>query len=89
MALSLAQKMGYSSNQAFGAATVTPNDSEDLPSVAEGVYIGGDGNLKVTLAGMNDGSFVIFVGLKAGSFLPIVAKRIWTATTATNILALS
>ena len=67
------------------AASVTPNDSTDLSYCSRGVYVGAQGNLKVTLVG---GDTVTFVGLAAGIVHPIRAMRIWsTGTTATGIIA--
>lgn len=87
--------MAYQKLQAYRAAVVTPSDSADIPSVStqDGsgnngcvLYIGGDGDLKVTTAG---GDTVTFVGLTAGSFVPVQVLRVWvTGTTATDILAL-
>lgn len=82
--------------QALNAAAVTPSDSTDLTlsgaTITAGtnngpaLYIGGAGDVKVTMYG---GQTVTFVGVPAGSFLPIQVKRVWsTGTTATSILAL-
>mgnify|MGYP003148440342 CR=1 FL=1 len=50
------------------------------------LYIGAAGNVKVTTAG---GDEVTFVGVNAGTFLPVQVIRVWdTGTAATNILAL-
>jgi hypothetical protein len=68
------------------ARAVTPNDSADLPRPNSTLYIGGDGNVKVTT---EEGDAVTFVGVVAGSTLPVVCKRVWsTGTTATNIVAI-
>ena len=70
---------------AFGAASVTPNDSTDI-ATCRSVYVGGAGAMKVTMA---DDTTVTFSGLLAGAVYPFQAKRIWsTGTTATNIVAL-
>lgn len=70
---------------AYDAAAVTPNDSTDIRPT-RGLYIGGAGNIKVDMA---LGSTVTFVGLLAGSFIPIQVKRVYsTDTTATDIVAL-
>ena len=73
---------------AWTAAAVTPSDGADLPQIAtRSLYIGGDGNLVVTMSG--GGSNVTFVGLVAGTILPIRVDRVLsTSTTATNIVAL-
>lgn len=50
------------------------------------LYVGGDGNLSVTTA---SGTSAVFVGLAAGTFLPVnVVKVNATGTTATNIIAI-
>ena len=50
------------------------------------LYVGGAGDVNVTL---ESGSTVIFAGVNAGSFLPICATQVLTAsTTASNMLAL-
>lgn len=66
-----------------GALAVTPNDSVNLanPSV---IYVGVGGNIKVTTA---NGDEPTFVGLLAGSILPVQVIRVWsTGTTATNLV---
>lgn len=87
--------MAYQKLQAYRAAAVTPSNTVDIPSVStqDGsgnngcvLYIGGDGDVRVTTAG---GDTVTFVGLTAGSFVPVQVLRVWvTGTTATDILAL-
>lgn len=50
------------------------------------LYVGGAGDVNATL---ESGSTVIFAGVNAGSFLPICATQVLSAsTTATNMLAL-
>lgn len=67
-------------------AAVTPNDGTDLAYVTRALWIGGAGNLKVTLL---DGSAVTLNGCAAGQVVPVRAARVWaTGTTATNIVAL-
>lgn len=66
------------------AAAVTPNDSTNLsqPSV---IYVGGSGNVKVTTA---QGTAVTFVGVNAGTVIPVQVIRVWsTGTTATSMTA--
>lgn len=66
-----------------GALAITPSDTRNLenPSV---VYIGVGGNIKVTTANGDD---TTFVGLLAGSILPVQVIRVWnTGTTATNLV---
>ena len=87
--------MSYQKLQVCRAASVTPSNTTDIPSVStqDGsgnngcvLYIGGAGNLKVTTAG---GDEVTFNGVLAGTFFPVQVLRVWaTGTTATNIIAL-
>lgn len=68
------------------AAAVTPADSALTDAPTRAVYVGGAGNLAVTFV---DGTTVTFVGVPAGTLLPIAVKEILaTNTTATSILAL-
>jgi len=65
------------------AATALQSDTVDLKNPVM-VYVGGDGNVKITTQG---GEPATFVGLSAGDFLPVSAVRIWsTGTTATNLM---
>lgn len=84
--------MSYQKLQAGRAAAVTPSDTVNIPAVTGGtnngcvLYVGGDGDLKVTTIGGDD---VTFVGIVAGTFIPVHVLRVWsTGTTATNIVAL-
>lgn len=72
---------------ASGAAAITPSDSGDLPTTTRGIYVGVAGNIVVDLY---DGTTSItFVGLAAGTILPVRAKRVRsTNTTATSLVAL-
>ena len=71
---------------ADSAISVTPSDST-LYQRVRGVYVGGAGNLAVTFPGSS--TAVTFVGVAAGSLLPIQAEKIMSKnTTATDILAL-
>lgn len=84
-------QFSYTSETVFApadnAVAVTPNDSTDLTYVTRAVYVGGTGNMVVTMAG--GGSNVTFTGIPAGSVLPIRVSRILsTSTTATSIVAL-
>jgi hypothetical protein len=69
------------------AAAITPNDGADINFTSRAIYIGGAGNLSVVMSG--SGNSVTFVGLAAGTVLPITVSRVMdTSTTATNIVAL-
>ncbi len=72
---------------AGSAEAVTPDNDTDLTAVTRGLYVGGAGNVRVILD--RDSSTVDFVGVVAGSVLPLRIKRVHaTGTTATSIVAL-
>lgn len=69
------------------AVALTLHDSNVLTAPHQALFIGGAGNLKVTLV---SGDVVTFNGLAAGSILPVQVKLAWsTGSTATGVLALS
>lgn len=71
---------------ATNGASVTPNDNVNLSRLTRAIYVGGAGDLNVDL---EDGVTLLFVGIPAGSLLPLRARRIRsTSTTATNVVAL-
>lgn len=72
---------------ADNAASLTPNDSTDLSTVARGVYIGGAGDITVDFVG--DGTNITITGLSAGVIYPFRVQRLYsTGTTATDIVGL-
>lgn len=72
---------------AENAAAVTPHDSNELAYYSRALYVGGAGNVCVTLVG--SGSSIVFVGVPAGTILPIRCKLVKsTNTTATSIVNL-
>ena len=69
---------------AVGAAAITTSDSGTIPTT-RGVYVGGTGDVKVDMA---DRGTVTFVGVAAGTLLPLQVTRVYaTGTTATNLVA--
>jgi len=75
----------YNVASARSYKAVTKNDTTVLDTF-RALYIGGEGNVKV---GLDDGTAVIFVGLSAGSILPVYGNRVYsTDTTATSMVAL-
>ena len=66
------------------AVAVTKSDVTVIPHT-DAIYIGGDGDLVVT---MDDGNEATFVGMVAGTGLELRVTQVKDATTATNILAL-
>lgn len=75
-----------SANPATGGFAVVPSDTVDFSELSRALYIGGAGNLVVV---MQNGNVLTFVGVPAGTVLPVRASRVnSTSTTATNIVAL-
>lgn len=67
------------------ASMVTPSDSADLSYVTRSLWIGSQGNLKVTMLGGGDVTFNVTAHME----LPIRVTRIWsTGTSAGDIVAL-
>lgn len=71
---------------ARGAAAITKHDSTNF-SPCRAIYVGGAGDVVVVFA--ENGEAVTFVGVPAGTVLPVAAKRVnSTNTTATSMVAL-
>lgn len=67
------------------AVAVTPSDGTPLTAIPRGIYIGGAGNLAVTIGGAN----IVFTAPPVGTILPIRCTHVRaTSTTATLIVAL-
>jgi hypothetical protein len=65
---------------------VTPSDGVDLVDVTRAVYVGGSGNVALTLL---SGATLTLAGVAGGTLLPLRAKAIKaTGTTATNLVGL-
>ncbi len=84
--------MAYQKLQVGRAASVTPSDSANVPSVSGGtnngcvLYVGSAGNLRVQTVGGDD---VTFNNINTGAFIPVQIVKVYaTGTTASNILAL-
>jgi hypothetical protein len=71
-------------SSAQSAVVVSPSDTNTL-APTRGLYIGGAGNIAVT---MSDGTTVTFTGVTAGVIFPVSVTQVKaTGTTATNIVA--
>jgi|TARA_B100000902_G_C26542792_1_gene543305 hypothetical protein len=84
--------MAYQKLQVGRAASVTPSDTANIPSVSGGtnngcvLYVGSAGNLRVQTVGGDD---VTFNNINTGAFIPVQIVKVYaTGTTASNILAL-
>lgn len=72
---------------ALSAEAISPSDGADLPNTSRAIYVGGNGNITVNLAGTGD--TILFSNVVAGTFLPIRVERVLnTGTTAANLVAL-
>lgn len=72
--------------QAARALAITPNDSADLTLAPATIYIGVAGDMSVITVG---GDTLTFVGLAAGTILPVLVNRVRsTGTTATSLIEL-
>jgi hypothetical protein len=72
------------SDPAHHAAAVTPSDTTDLSMASTALFVGGSGNLRVTMLG---GEILTFSNVPIG-WHSIRVTRVWaTNTTATNIIA--
>lgn len=70
----------------YGFAVV-PHDTNELPSIPRALYVGTAGNLTVNFA--DDDTDVVLKNVAAGQILDIQVRRVKTATTAADIVALA
>ncbi len=69
------------------AASITPNDSADLPDLSRGIFVGTGGALTVRL--LDASADVVFANIPNGTLLPISVRRVMvTGTTASGLIAL-
>jgi len=71
-------------NPGANALAITPADA-DIATRTRAVYVGGAGDLVVKMAGNEQ--IVTFLGVAAGSMLPIRVTQIRLGTTATSVVA--
>ena len=75
------------SGPASKAVAITPNNSADLAFATRAIYVGGGGDLRVEM--QDEAAPVTFVGVVAGTILPIRVARVFvTGTTATSLVGL-
>jgi hypothetical protein len=68
------------------ALAILPDDAGELPQVTRALYVGGAGDLRVTMRG---GETVTFAGVAGGTLIPVRASRVLASgTTASGILGL-
>jgi hypothetical protein len=86
------KKMAYQKLQVGRVSAVVPSNTVDIPYVGDAssvwpcvLYSGTGGNIRVMTAGGDD---VTFVGVPAGTFMPVQVTRVFaTGTAATSIMA--
>lgn len=70
---------------ANSVSAVTPSNTAPLSRGCTGIWIGGTGNVSVT---MWDGSTATFTAVPAGTLLPVSPMLLNASTTATGLVAL-
>jgi hypothetical protein len=71
----------------YTRAVVLTKDDEDVIETTRALYVGGTGNINVTMAG--DGVACLISAIPAGAILPIrITQLLSTSTTATLVVAL-
>tara|TARA_R100000365_G_C2737740_1_gene66802 strand:+ start:451 stop:717 length:267 start_codon:yes stop_codon:yes gene_type:complete len=81
------QSHSMGSSASSGTLFAITSADADLAYVTRGLYVGGAGNLVVRPA--DGGGDVTFVGVPAGTTLPIRVTQVRAATTATGIVGLA
>jgi hypothetical protein len=80
---------GHTDNQtspARSASAVTPHATNALTRVTKALYVGVSGDVVCRL--VNDTADVTFVGVQAGSILPVRVTHVRATSTAGSIVAL-
>ena len=73
-------------NSSMKAFAISKSDSTDFAFLVRGIYVGGAGDVVVVNP---DDTTVTFVGVPAGTILPVQARRVnSTSTDATNMVGL-
>jgi len=71
---------------AFGAFEITPDDTATLEHVTRALFVGGEGDLRVTMA---HGQTVTFTAVQPGMMYPIRCQAVHlTGTSASGIVGL-
>ena len=66
-----------------GAFAITPHDTNELTNVTRALWVGGAGNVKVT---MENGDTVTFSGVAAGTLLPLRVRLVFTTGTTATLM---
>jgi hypothetical protein len=76
--------MSYQTKPAVRSADITPSDTEAILAT-RGIIVGSDGSLVVQMESGNDQTFPV---IKAGVIYPFSITKVYTASTATGVIAL-
>lgn len=68
---------------AYDGFAITPSNVANLPTMARGIYVGGAGDIALTTPG---NTALTFVGLTAGSILPVMAIKVSSSGTSATFL---
>lgn len=72
--------MSNATRPGAGIVEITQSDANDIAKsnltgeYPRAIWVGGDGNVKITAA---DGSVGTFEGVTAGTLLPVQTRRVW------------
>lgn len=74
-------------NPASAAEAIVPHDTNALGRTSRGIYVGAAGNITCRL--INDNNDTLFVGVPAGTILPVRVSHVRaTGTVAASLVAL-
>lgn len=83
------KEYGVLDSVCFDGFAITPNDSTVFSQPTRAIYVGSGGNLTVQMVGYdNSNTILTFTNLFSGTILPIRAQRVYTTTTATNLVGM-
>lgn len=81
-----ASRADSSTGSASVGFIITPNDATELSEVTRAIYVGIGGDMTIELTA---GGTVELQNVPTGSLIPVRAKKVLTATTATSLVGLS
>lgn len=81
----MTQRLTINGAGARECTAVTKSDVTTYSPMFDALYVGGAGNVTIV---DGDGNTVEFVGVPAGTILPVNAYQVMDATTATSIVGL-
>ncbi|WEK05688.1 MAG: hypothetical protein P0Y65_05385 [Candidatus Devosia phytovorans] len=70
---------------ALDGFAITPSDTQDLRDLTRALYVGGGGDVRVEMAW---GTAITLKSVPAGTILPLRARKVLAATTASFLVGL-